>query len=64
MKLIQHSSLWGNLYRHRYYKDGKRISEAEYDRLLKERTDDLNRTLEKSGSVYRIVHRTKEGTVK
>lgn len=30
MKLINHASKWGNLYRHRYYKDGRRITEKEY----------------------------------
>lgn len=31
MKLIDHASKWGNLYRHRYYVNGKRVSESVFE---------------------------------
>ena len=34
MRLMETASKWGNLYRFRYYLDGKRISTAEAHRLF------------------------------
>lgn len=36
MRLTETSTLWGNLYRRRYYLNGRRIAEAEADRILKQ----------------------------
>ncbi len=33
MILTQSSSLWGVVYRHRYYVDGRRVPDAEFARL-------------------------------
>jgi hypothetical protein len=34
MKLVETASKWGNLYRLRYYLNGRRISDAEMRRLI------------------------------
>lgn len=34
MKLIETQSKWGNLYKRRYYVDGKLVSESEFDSAL------------------------------
>lgn len=36
MKLTEISSLWGNLYRHRYYIDGKRVSDDTFSYSTKD----------------------------
>lgn len=33
MRLIETQSRWGNLYVRRYYADGKRVTESEFDSL-------------------------------
>jgi hypothetical protein len=52
MRLTETSTLWGNLYRRRYYLDGRRIPEAEADRILK-RHHWENDGFEKRGPTWR-----------
>lgn len=66
MKLSSYSSLWGNMYRHRYYKDGTRIAECEFDRLLTKMRKDrdegkthMSRKHESGTSWYRITYTEK-----
>lgn len=66
MKLIQYSSLWGNMYRHRYYKNGTRITEAAYNDALASMRKDLDEGKthiysdhENGTSWYRITHTEK-----
>lgn len=34
-KFVEHGSLWGTIYRRRYFLDGVRISEAEFKRAYR-----------------------------
>ena len=38
MKLTETSTLWGNMYRRRYFLDGRRISYAQATALLRDHT--------------------------
>ena len=31
MRFIESSSLWGNIYRHRFYIDGKQVAQWQFD---------------------------------
>ena len=35
MKLVETASKWGNLYRLRYFLDGRRISDSDADEIIK-----------------------------
>lgn len=53
MKLIQSASKWGNLYRFRYYYDGKQISKAKAEWLLAGKH--IKSPMEKTSYGFRIV---------
>ena len=61
MRLIAHSSKWGNMYRHRYYLDGRRINEAEYTRLLAANESTMTRHHEDHLHWFRTTHESKKG---
>ncbi len=45
MKLTMTSSLWGNLYRHRYYIDGQRVSDDTFSYKTKDlKLDDTGKS--------------------
>lgn len=56
-KLVIYSSLWGNLYRHRYYVNGLRVTESVFlDNLESLKESTINRTHESGSSWYRITY--------
>jgi hypothetical protein len=59
MKLVKSYSRWGNAYKVRYYFDGKRISEREYNltRDTLQKSCAVTRTDEKTSFGYRLTIR-------
>lgn len=61
MRLIDHASKWGNIYRHRFYIDGKRVSGRVFDDtfLTLFYGKDFTRKSEGGGGWFRVTY-TKE----
>lgn len=56
-KLVIYSSLWGNLYRHRYYINGLRVTESVFsDKLKSLKESTYIRTHESGSSWCRITY--------
>ena len=53
-KLASTHSKWGNLYRSRYWLNGRRISKAEFDRLHKEYAVGLPLDEQINSTAYRL----------
>ena len=61
MRLIQSSSLWGNMYRHRYYVNGKRVNKREFESSYAEillTYQFHNRKMENKVSSFRVIWET------
>lgn len=58
-RVIQSSSKWGNLYRHRFYIDGRRVREDEFDRaqadIAKSESEWSRTPMENTQTGFRIV---------
>lgn len=63
MKLIESASKWGNLYRRRYYVDGKRVTEAEFDAHMFDGSLDLKPHHEATAFGYRTTWETNDGSI-
>ena len=60
MRLIEHASKWGNLYRRRWYVDGRRVSRDAFDVALDRlrQNSAVEPRTEKGWTFFRIIWET------
>ena len=61
MRLIQSSRQWGNMYRHRFYINGKRVTECVFDLTLGQMNmkQEAQRKMENKTGFYRLIWESK-----
>lgn len=60
MRIIDSASLWGNMYQHRYYVNGKRIDKDTFERAYLQVNDSWIGSLEGGNSTfYRMIWESK-----
>lgn len=65
MKLIDHASKWGNMFRHRYYINGYRVKEQEFNYMFKSLSKEYpyERKYESDNTTFRITYQFSEESI-